>query len=141
MFSMMRMTGAVQRFGVYEREKSNPQNAPKLLTWREILEFGTINGARCANVDGKVGTLAPGKEADLLVLKADSIDVWPLNNAYGAVVNLMSPAHVEAVFIGGQVKKWRGNLVGMDMPRVLRSMEEARDGVLRWINFPMDLFG
>jgi hypothetical protein len=53
----------------------------------------------------------------------------------------MSPAHVEAVFIGGQVKKWRGNLVGMDMPRVLRSMEEARDGVLRRINFPMDLFG
>jgi hypothetical protein len=29
----------------------------------------------------------------------------------------------------------------MDMPRVLRSMEEARDGVLRRINFPMDLFG
>jgi cytosine/adenosine deaminase-related metal-dependent hydrolase len=141
MFSMMRMTGVVQRYGVYEREKNNPQNAPKLLTCREILEFGTINGARCANVDGKVGTLAPGKEADLLVLKADSIDVWPLNNAYGAVVNLMSPAHVEAVFIGGQVKKWRGNLVGMDMPRVLRSMEDARDGVLRRINFPMDLFG
>jgi 5-methylthioadenosine/S-adenosylhomocysteine deaminase len=141
MFSMMRMTGVVQRFGVYEREKSNPQNAPKLLSCREILEFGTINGARCANVDGKVGTLAPGKEADLLVLKADSIDVWPLNNAYGAVVNLMSPAHVEAVFIGGQVKKWRGNLVGLDMPRVLRSMEETRDGVLRRINFPVDLFG
>ena len=74
------------------------------------------------------------------MLKADSIDVWPLNNAYGAVVNLMSPAHVEAVFIGGQVKKWRGNLVGMDMPRVLRSMEEARDGVLRRANLPMDLF-
>jgi 5-methylthioadenosine/S-adenosylhomocysteine deaminase len=141
MFSTMRMTGVVQRYGVYEREKTNPQSAPKLLTCREILEFGTINGARCANVDGKVGTLTPGKEADLLVLKADSIDVWPLNSAYGAVVNLMSPGHVEAVFIAGQIKKWRGNLVGVDMPRVLRSMEEARDGVLRRINFPMDLFG
>ena len=141
MFSMMRMTGVVQRYGVYEREKTDPQSAPKLLSCREILEFGTINGARCANVDGKVGTLAPGKEADLLMLKADSIDVWPLNSAYGAVVNLMSPGHVEAVFIAGQIKKWRGNLVGVDMPRVLRSMEEARDGVLRRINFPMDLFG
>jgi 5-methylthioadenosine/S-adenosylhomocysteine deaminase len=141
MFSMMRMTGVVQRYGVYEREKTNPQSAPKLLSCREILEFGTINGARCANVDGKVGTLTPGKEADLLMLKADSIDVWPLNSAYGAVVNLMSPGHVEAVFIAGQIKKWRGNLVGVDMPRVLRSMEEARDGVLRRINFPMDLFG
>ena len=141
MFSMMRMTGVVQRYGVYEREKTDPQSAPKLLSCREILEFGTINGARCANVDGKVGTLTPGKEADLLMLKADSIDVWPLNSAYGAVVNLMSPGHVEAVFIAGQIKKWRGNLVGVDMPRVLRSMEEARDGVLRRANFPMDLFG
>jgi cytosine/adenosine deaminase-related metal-dependent hydrolase len=141
MFSMMRMTGVVQRYGVYEREKTNPQSAPKLLTCREILVFGTINGARCANVDGKVGTLTPGKEADLLMLKADSIDVWPLNSAYGAVVNLMSPGHVEAVFIAGQIKKWRGNLVGVDMPRVLRSMEEARDGVLRRADFPIDPFG
>jgi 5-methylthioadenosine/S-adenosylhomocysteine deaminase len=141
MFSMMRMTGVVQRYGVYERERTNSQNTAKLLTCREILEFGTINGARCANVDGKVGTLTPGKEADLLMLKADSIDVWPLNNAYGAVVNLMGPAHVEAVFIAGRVKKWRGNLVGVDTPRVLRSMQEARDGVLRRANFPMDLFG
>ena len=45
------------------------------------------------------------------------------------------------MFIAGQVKKWRGNLVGVDMPRVLRSMQDARDGVLRRINFPMDLFG
>src|SRR6185295_13972190 len=38
MFSMMRMTGIMQRYGVYEREKSSPQSGPKLLTSREILE-------------------------------------------------------------------------------------------------------
>jgi cytosine/adenosine deaminase-related metal-dependent hydrolase len=140
MFSMMRMTGVVQRYGVYEREKAGTQSAPKLLTCRELLEFGTINGARCANVDGKAGTLTPGKEADLLILKPDSIDIWPLNNAYGAVVNLMGPAHVESVFIAGRVKKWRGELVGVDLPHVLRLMQEARDGVLRRANFPLDLF-
>ena len=141
MFSMMRMTGIVQRFGVFEREKTSPQSGTKLLTCREILEFGTINGARCANVEGKVGTLTPGKDADLLMLKADSIDVWPLNNAYGAVVNLMGPGHVEAVFIAGRVKKWRGTLVGVDMPRVLQSMQHSRDGLLRRANFPIELFG
>jgi 5-methylthioadenosine/S-adenosylhomocysteine deaminase len=141
MFSMMRTTGVVQRYGVYQREKADPQNAPKLLTCRELLEFGTINGARCANVDDKVGTLTPGKHADLVMLKANSIDVWPLNNAYGAVVNLMGPTHVEAVFIAGKVKKWRGTLVGVDLPHVLRSMQEARDALLRRANFPMDLLG
>ncbi len=141
MFCMMRMAGVVQRYGVYQREKADPQHAPKLLTCRELLAFGTINGARAANVGGKVGTLSPGKEADLVMLKADSIDVWPLNNAYGAVVNLMGPAHVEAVFIAGKVKKWRGALVGVDLPQVLRSMQEARDGLLHRANFPMNLLG
>jgi cytosine/adenosine deaminase-related metal-dependent hydrolase len=135
------MTGVVQRYGVYQRERTDPQHAPKLLTCRELLELGTINGARCANLDGKVGTLTPGKEADLVMLKADSIEVWPLNNAHGAVVNLMGPAHVEAVFIAGKVKKWRGTLVGVDMARVLTSMQEARDALLRRANFPLDLLG
>ena len=75
------------------------------------------------------------------MLRADHIDVWPLNNAHGAVANLMGPGHVEAVLIAGKVKKWRGNLVGVDMPRVLRSMQEARDGVLRRAGFQMNLLG
>jgi cytosine/adenosine deaminase-related metal-dependent hydrolase len=137
----MRTTGIVQRYGVFQREKSDPRNVPPLLTCRQLLEFGTINGARCANVDGKVGTLTPGKEADLLLLRADHIDVWPLNNAAGSVVNLMNPGHVEAVFIAGKVKKWRGSLVGVDMTRTLKAMQEARDGVLRRANFPQDLLG
>jgi 5-methylthioadenosine/S-adenosylhomocysteine deaminase len=141
MFSMMRMTGVVQRYGVFQREVNGDKNAPKLLTCRELLEFATINGARTMNADSKVGTLAPGKEADLLMLKADSIDIWPLNNAYGSVVGLMGPSHVEAVFIAGQVKKWRGSLVGVDMPKVLGSMKEARDAVLKRANFPMNLLG
>ena len=141
MFTAMRMTGIVQRYGVYQREKIGTPNPPKLLTCRDLLEFGTIEGARCANVDSKVGTITPGKEADLLMLRADHIDVWPLNIASGAVVNLMGPSHVETVFIAGKVKKWRGSLVGVDMPRVLRSMKEARDGVLRRANFQVDLLG
>ena len=141
MFSMMRMTGVVQRYGVFQREVNGDKNAPKLLTCRELLEFATINGARTMNADSKVGTLVPGKEADLLMLKADSIDIWPLNNVYGSVVGLMGPSHVEAVFIAGQVKKWRGSLVGVDMPKVLANMQEARDGVLKRASFPMSLLG
>ena len=124
-----------------QRERTGGQNLAPLLTCRDLLEFATIEGARCANVDGKVGTLTPGKEADLLMLRADGIDVWPLNIASGAVVNLMSPGHVEAVFIAGKVKKWRGTLVGVDMPHVLRSMQEARDGVLRRAGFEVNLLG
>jgi adenine deaminase len=76
-----------------------------------VLEFATIEGARCANLDDRIGTLTPGKEADIVLLRADRLDVWPLNNAPMAVVNMMNPSHIETVFIGGKVNKWRGNLV------------------------------
>jgi len=56
-------------------------------------------------------------------------------------VNMMNPSHVETVFIGGKVKKWRGSLVGVDVAGVLRLVEEARDGVLRRANYAKNLLG
>ena len=57
----------------------------------------------------------------------------------GAVVNLMNPMNVDTVFIAGKVRKWRGSLVGVDLPRVLRLAQEARDGVLRRAGFAANL--
>jgi len=56
-------------------------------------------------------------------------------------VNLMNPSHVETVLIAGKVKKWRGNLVGVDVARVLRLVGEARDAVLRRAGFQANLLG
>jgi 5-methylthioadenosine/S-adenosylhomocysteine deaminase len=89
----------------------------------------------------KVGTLTPGKEADIVILRADLLNVWPTNNAPGAVVNLMNPSNVETVFIAGKVMKWRGSLVGIDVSRVLRLVQEARDAVLRRAGFKVNLLG
>jgi len=140
-FALMRATFTYQRLQVLQRARKGEQNLPALLTCRDVLEFATIEGARCANLDDKVGTLTPGKEADILMLRADQLDVWPLNNAPGAVVNLMNPRHVEAVFIAGKVKKWRGNLVGVDLARVRRLAQDARDAVMRRANVPVNLLG
>jgi cytosine/adenosine deaminase-related metal-dependent hydrolase len=140
-FTLMRSTLVTQRYFVLQRGRNGEQNLPPLLTCREVLEFATVEGARCANLDGKIGTLMPGKEADIVMLRADRLDVWPLNNAPGAVVNLMNPGHVETVFIAGKVKKYRGKLVGVDEERLLRSMQEARDAVVRRSGFQMNLLG
>jgi 5-methylthioadenosine/S-adenosylhomocysteine deaminase len=140
-FTIMRATFTLQRLLALQRTRAGEQNVPRLLTCREVLEFATIEGARCALIDRKVGTLTPGKEADIVMLRADRINVWPLNNAPGVVVNLMNPSNVENVFIAGKIKKWRGNLVGIDMTRVLRLAQDARDGVLRRANFKADLLG
>jgi 5-methylthioadenosine/S-adenosylhomocysteine deaminase len=140
-FSVMRAVFTLQHLQLFQRAFAGEQNLPRRLSPRDLLEFATIEGARCANLESKVGTLTPGKEADIVLLAADRISIWPLNNAPGMVVNLMNPSQVETVLIGGKVKKWRGNLVGVDVPRVLRQAGEARDALLRRAGFQMNLLG
>jgi 5-methylthioadenosine/S-adenosylhomocysteine deaminase len=140
-FTVMRSTFTLQHLQLFQRAAKGEQNLPPRLSPRDMLEFATIEGARCANLESRVGTLTPGKEADIVLLAADRISIWPLNNAPGAVVNLMNPSHVETVLIGGKVKKWRGNLVGIDVPHLLGLVAEARDRVLRRAGFKMNLLG
>jgi cytosine/adenosine deaminase-related metal-dependent hydrolase len=140
-FSLMRAAFTLQRLNVLQRARRGEQNLPALLSCREVLEFATIEGARCAGLEGRVGTLAPGKEADIVLLRADGMSVWPLNNAPGAIVNLMNPSHVDTVLIAGKVRKWRGALVGVDTARVLGLAEESRNAVVRRSGFQMNLLG
>ncbi|HKD26521.1 MAG TPA: amidohydrolase family protein [Xanthobacteraceae bacterium] len=137
-FTVMRTVFTFQRMQIFARARSGAHDLSPLLTCREVLEFATIEGARCANLDGKIGTLTPGKEADIVMLRADRLSLWPLNNAPGAVVNLMNPGNVDTVFIAGRVKKWHGRLVGADVPRLMRMAEEARDVVMRRAGFSVN---
>jgi 5-methylthioadenosine/S-adenosylhomocysteine deaminase len=74
-----------------------------------------------------------------VLLKADRLNVGPLNNAPGPVINLMNPSNVDTRLRRWQAHKWRGNLVGVGVGRVLRLVAEARDGVVRRSDFMMDL--
>jgi 5-methylthioadenosine/S-adenosylhomocysteine deaminase len=141
LFTIMRQVFTLQRLLVFERRRNGETNLPALVTCRELLEFATIAGARCANLNDQVGSITPGKDADLLLLRADGFSLLPLNNAPGTVVNLMNPGNVEAVFIAGKVRKWRGNLVGVDRARVMRLAEQSRDVVMRRAGFVVDFLG
>jgi 5-methylthioadenosine/S-adenosylhomocysteine deaminase len=141
MFGIMRTVFELQRLFILQRRRNGEQNTPPLLTCREVIEFATIDGARCAGLGDKVGSLTPGKEADLVLLRADRINVWPLNNAPSAVANIMNAGHVDTVFVRGKVKKWRGNLTGVDVARVLSLTAQARDAVLQRSGFQVNLVG
>jgi 5-methylthioadenosine/S-adenosylhomocysteine deaminase len=140
-FTVMRAAFTLQRLNVLQQRRTDAKTPTTLVTCRDVLEFATVEGARCAGLERKVGTLTPGKDADIVLLKADRLNVWPLNNAPGAVVNLMNPSNVDTVFIAGKVRKWRGDLVGVDVSRVLRLVAEARDGVVRRSGFMTNLLG
>jgi cytosine/adenosine deaminase-related metal-dependent hydrolase len=139
-FSLMRGAYCLQRALANDLAfpESNPGGLPipQLVTSRQVIEMATIAGAAANRILDKVGTLTPGKEADIVVLDARNINTWPMNNVPGTVVTMMNPRHVRDVLIAGKVVYWRGKLVGWDIDLLLRQIERARDRVLARINGP-----
>jgi 5-methylthioadenosine/S-adenosylhomocysteine deaminase len=113
---------------------------PALLTTRDVLRYGTINGAKALRLDGKVGSLTPGKEADIIILDVTRINVAPLNQVPGAVVSLMDRTNVETVIVAGKIRKWKGQLLDVDLPRLRRQLETSRDYLFAAAGIPQDLF-
>jgi 5-methylthioadenosine/S-adenosylhomocysteine deaminase len=126
-FSQMRTVFLLQKREAWERRHAGSKNPPAFLTVREVLEFATIEGARANGLDHKTGTLTPGKEADIILLRTDRLNVMPMNNAIGAVVTNMGPQNVDTVLIAGQIKKRNGQMVGVDFAWLDRLGDEARD--------------
>ena len=142
MFTQMRTTMALQRAFVNQMalETGNPPDLPELFTTRDVLRFATMEGARDLKLDHKIGSLTPGKEADIILLNAEAINVAPLNVVPGAVVSLMERSNVETVIVAGKVLKWKGRLLGVNLNRLRRELESSRDFLFDAAGIPQDLF-
>jgi len=117
-----------------------PSGIPAPLTTRDVLRYATMNGAKALRLDGKVGSLTPGKEADILILDATRINVVPLNQVPGAVVSLMDRTNVETVIVAGKIRKWKGQLLDVDLPRLRQQLEASRDFIFNAAGVPQNLF-
>jgi 5-methylthioadenosine/S-adenosylhomocysteine deaminase len=113
---------------------------PAPLTTRDVLRFATMNGAKALRLDSKVGSLTPGKEADIVILDATRLNVAPLNQVPGAVVSLMDRTNVETVIVAGKARKWKGQLLGADVPHLRQQLEASRDYLFAAAGVPQDLF-
>ena len=119
---------------------NQPPGVPDPLTTRDVLRYGTMNGARALRLDRKTGSLTPGKEADIIILDATAINVAPLNQVPGAVVSLMDRTNVETVIVAGKIRKWKGRLLDVDLPHLRRQLEASRDYIFSAANIPQDIF-
>jgi hypothetical protein len=117
-----------------------PASLPAPLTTRDVLRYATMNGAKALRLDNKVGSLTPGKEADIIILDATRINVVPLNHVPGAVVSLMDRTNVETVIVAGKVRKWKGQLLDVDLPRLRQRLEASRDFIFNAAGVSQNLF-
>ncbi|MGZ5328818.1 MAG: amidohydrolase family protein [Actinomycetota bacterium] len=123
MFNQMRSVLALQR------TLAGGEGKPSLPTM-EVLACATIEGAKANGLDAKTGSLTPGKQADIVLLRTDRINVTPLNDPATAVVAGMDTGNVDTVFIAGRLMKRHGELLHVDWPAVKRMASESRDHVL-----------
>jgi cytosine/adenosine deaminase-related metal-dependent hydrolase len=116
-----------------------PADIPAPLTTRDALRYATINGAKALRLDSKTGSLTKGKEADIIILDATALNVAPLNQVPGAVVSLMDRTNVETVIVAGNIKKWKGKLMNVNIPKLRQDLEASRDYVFTAANIPAAL--
>src|SRR5215468_769667 len=141
MFSQMRSVFILQRALINERSIKGEKDLPPLLTARDLVELATLQGARADGLERKVGSLTPGKEADIVMLRTDMPNTLPFNSAYGAIVTAMDTSNVDTVMIAGKVLKRAGKLVGVDLADIGRKAAASRDYLVDKLGWPRSVIG
>jgi 5-methylthioadenosine/S-adenosylhomocysteine deaminase len=119
----------------FQRTKAH-QDGSRWPTLREVLAAATVRGADNCGLGDRTGSLTPGKQADIVLLRADGLELHPLNNAVCSVVQGGDAGLVDTVLVGGRVRKWRGRMLGVDLARIRRLAEQSRDHLLAAVSWP-----
>lgn len=131
MFVQMRMAYQELRMQILregiETEGRPPFKCP--VTTRDALRWATIEGARQFGLEDRIGSLTPGKQADIALIRTDGMNMTPLNHPVAATVMNASVRDVDTVFVAGKMVKKAGRIVSADVSRAKRLAVEARDHV------------
>jgi len=128
LFSEMRLALAAERSRANAAALARGERVPTVdLHQRDMLRLATLDGARVWNLGDEIGSLTPGKLADIAIIDMRS----PHLDGYGDPVAVMvlgaGPADVETVIVGGDVVKRDGRLVGPHVDKALDLMHQTRD--------------
>ncbi len=96
---------------------------------KRVVEMATIGGARSMGLDDKVGSLSPGKRADLIVIDTSAVNLGMMTNPYEMVVGATQPANVSMVMIDGRLLKKDGKLTALDVRQVVQGASAANIAV------------
>ncbi|MGA8316097.1 MAG: amidohydrolase family protein, partial [Bradyrhizobium sp.] len=99
------------------------------LTARRALELGTIEGARSMGIDDKVGSLKPGKRADLIMINPSALNMAVVTDPAHLVLEATTPENVDTVVIDGRILKRNGKLTAIDTSEVIDGARTALAGI------------
>ncbi len=96
----------------------------------DALRWATLSGAKALNLADRTGSLEPGKDADLIIIRAEGPELWPMLPSPGTVVMHAHPSDITEVMIRGTLVKERGRLVGIDYTAERHSAEASAERLL-----------
>jgi len=92
---------------------------------RRILELATLDGAKDLGIADRVGSLTPGKRADLILVRTNDLNTAPFGNPALLLVQQAQPVNVDTVVIDGRILKSKGELTALDAAEVIRRAVES----------------
>lgn len=129
MFAQMRLLLQSERQTRSVAHEGGPP--PKVpIKCMEVLEFATMGGARAVGMEDYIGSITPGKRADLLIVKTDSPRMSPVNDPVAALVMYANASDVDTVFVDGNIVKQNGKLKVVDWPKVSTELRSSTKAIL-----------
>jgi 5-methylthioadenosine/S-adenosylhomocysteine deaminase len=110
---------------------------PVGFNYKTALQMATVNGARALGILDRVGSLTPGKQADLILVRTTSLNMNPAPdlNPYRLLVGAQSE-DVDTVVVDGRILKRGGKLVAIDSDRVIREAAAALTELRQKVGWP-----
>lgn len=141
MFMEMRVAFYLQRvMGMLQQQCCGNKHHPVTLQAHNLLKAATADGAACAGLQHKIGSLTPGKQADLILIRAEDINLYPSGNAFGTVVHAAERSNIDTVMIGGRVVKRDGKVLDVDSERLRAAIDESRQHLFAAAGYQPDIF-
>ena len=131
MFSQMKFALQAERSRANEQLLQQGEMPGELnLQSSQVLRFATSAGAQALGLEQKVGTLTPGKEADLIMIRTTDLNMFPVHDPIGAVVQFANPSNVDTVFVAGRLVKREGKLLNVDLDAIRHTAMQSKDYLL-----------
>jgi cytosine/adenosine deaminase-related metal-dependent hydrolase len=101
------------------------RGAPQKLKPKRLVELATIEGAKLLGIAAKTGSLTPSKRADLIMIRANDINMAPVDDPYYALVFYGQPSNVDTVVADGRILVRGGKLAAVDVAKTVREAAES----------------
>jgi cytosine/adenosine deaminase-related metal-dependent hydrolase len=136
LFTCMRLTLQHERNrGIMEalgKTGSRPQRSA--LTCRDALSWVTTGAARIAGLDDRIGSITPGKQADIVLLRTDALNMTPMHDLAGCAVMQAATANVDTVIVAGRFAKRGGKLLASGLPEKMAALRRSGERILADFN-------